>query len=58
MIITIIPTKEIADENIRKEKLERFPDGVDPVEVREWPWPRFIVIVIIIMTIAASLLLV
>lgn len=27
--------KEIAEENIRKEKLERFPDGREPIEVRE-----------------------
>ncbi|CAE8611991.1 unnamed protein product, partial [Polarella glacialis] len=32
--IDVMP-KEIADENIQKEKLERFPDGREPFEVRE-----------------------
>eukprot|EP00933_Yihiella_yeosuensis_P060857 TRINITY_DN63655_c0_g1_i1.p1 TRINITY_DN63655_c0_g1~~TRINITY_DN63655_c0_g1_i1.p1 ORF type:complete len:205 (-),score=37.85 TRINITY_DN63655_c0_g1_i1:158-772(-) len=32
--IDVMP-KAISDENIRKEKLERFPDGREPVEVRE-----------------------
>mmetsp|Transcript_102288 Transcript_102288/g.284970 ORF Transcript_102288/g.284970 Transcript_102288/m.284970 type:complete len:205 (+) Transcript_102288:104-718(+) len=33
-LLDVMP-KDIANENIRKEKLERFPDGREPIEVRE-----------------------